>query len=100
MTARVITKDCVVRASQDQVSCDMAGEAAILDLKSGQYYGLNAVGARIWNLIQEPMRVEEILAAILDEYETDAERCETDLLTMLEQLKAKKLIDVRDGSPE
>jgi hypothetical protein len=100
MTADAITKDSVVRASQEQVSCDMAGEAAILDLKSGQYYGLNAVGARIWSLIQEPKRVEEILAALLEEFETDAERCETDLLTMLEQLNAKKLIEVRDGTAE
>ena len=41
-------------ATKDQVSCDLAGEAAILNIKSGVYYGLDPVGARIWNLMQEP----------------------------------------------
>jgi len=43
--------------SKDQVSCDLAGEAAILNLKNGVYYGLDPVGARIWNLIQEPRKL-------------------------------------------
>jgi hypothetical protein len=34
-----------IRLSQNQVSCNLGGEAAILNLKSGIYFGLNPVGA-------------------------------------------------------
>jgi hypothetical protein len=47
-----IAKTSTVVAAKDQVSCDLAGEAVILNLKSGIYYGLNPVAARVWSLIQ------------------------------------------------
>jgi|SRR5665213_1697808 len=46
--------------AKDQVSCDLAGQAAIPNIKSGVYYGLDPVGARIWTLMQEPREVSEI----------------------------------------
>src|SRR5712692_9270844 len=88
----------VVTAAKDQVSCDLAGEAAILNLKSGVYYGLDPVGARIWKLIQEPRSVDEIRKALLDEYDVEPERCQSDLLALLEKLQAEGLIEVQDGA--
>jgi hypothetical protein len=86
----------VVVAVPDQVSCDLAGEAAVLSLKSGTYYGLNPVGARIWSLLQQSRTVGEIRDAILAEYEVEPRRCEEDLFTLLDQLAAEGLIVVRD----
>jgi hypothetical protein len=62
----------IVVAVKDQLSCDLAGEAVILNLKSGMYYGLDPVGARIWQLIQVPMAVKHIQDTILDEYDVEA----------------------------
>jgi hypothetical protein len=86
----------IVVAARGQVSCDLAGEAAILDIKSGIYYGLNAVGARIWNLIQEPQLVDAICATILEEYDVEPDRCARDILTLLQELLANGLIEVRN----
>jgi Coenzyme PQQ synthesis protein D (PqqD) len=55
-----ISDRSVVAAAKDQVSCDLAGEAAILNIKNGVYYCLDPVGARIWSLMQEPRAVAEI----------------------------------------
>ena len=71
---------------------------AVLNLKNGVYYGLDEVGARIWNLIQEPKAVSEIRDVLLDEYEVEPERCERDLLTLLEELVAENLVEARDGT--
>ena len=57
---RTIQLDSVVVATKDQVSCDLKGEAVILNFKNGVYYGLNTVGARIWQALQEPKRVAEL----------------------------------------
>ena len=85
----------IVVATKDQASADLAGEAVILNLESGVYYGLDAVGARIWNLIQEPRTVNEIRDALLEEYEVEPDRCERDIVALLEQLADAGLIEIR-----
>jgi hypothetical protein len=90
----VVSGDSTVVAAKDQVSSDLGGEVAILDLKAGVYYGLDAVGARIWSLIQEPRTVNEIRNILLEEYEVEPERCERDLLVLLQRLADERLIEV------
>lgn len=85
-----------VVVAKDQLSCDLSGEAAILNLKNGVYYGLDPVGARIWNLIQEPKTVNEIRDAILEEYDVDPDLCESDLFKLLQKLAEEGLIEVKD----
>jgi hypothetical protein len=99
MSATISDRSVVV-ATKDQVSCDLAGEAAILNIKNGVYYGLDPVGARIWNLVQEPRAVAEIQNAITSEYDVEPERCARDLVDLLEKLLAEGLIEVKDGSSD
>lgn len=93
-----ISDRSVVVVAKDQVSCDLAGEAAILNVKNGVYYGLDPVGARIWSLIQEPRAVAEIQNAITSEYDVDPERARLDLVGLLEKLLAEGLIEVKDNA--
>lgn len=99
MVKRVVSADTIVVAAREQVSSDLGGEVAILDLKSGVYYGLDAVGARIWSLIQEPRTVREIHDIIISEYEVEAHRCKHDLVMLLQDLAEQELIEIRDGTP-
>jgi Coenzyme PQQ synthesis protein D (PqqD) len=89
-----ISRQSTVVAAKGQVSCDLVDEAVILDLHSAIYYGLNPVGARVWSLIQKPKAVGALLDTLLDEYDVETERCETDLLALLEDLKSRELIVV------
>ena len=82
-------------ASKDQVFCDLAGEAAILNLKNSVYYGLDTVGARIWTLVQEPITVGAVRDTILREYVVEPEQCERDLLDLLRKLAAEGLIEIK-----
>lgn len=88
----------IVIAAEGQVSCDVAGETVLLSLKSGEYYGLNAVATRIWDLIQAPKTVNEVLHVLLEEYDIEPERCERELLTLLRALVDKGLIEVNNGT--
>lgn len=93
-----LSKHSVVVAVREQVSCDLGGEAAILNVQSGVYYGLDTVGARIWSLIQQPRSVEAVYEALISEYDVEPKRCELDLTALLERLLAEGLIEVR-GCP-
>ena len=95
MTHSISIHSTVV-AAKDQLSCDLAGEAAILNLANGVYYGLDPVGARIWNLIRESKTLIEIRDAILNEYDVAPGRCESDLLALLQKLADEGLTEVKD----
>jgi hypothetical protein len=76
----------------------MGGEMVVLDLKSGCYYGLDAVGARVWALIEQPASLSVIRDAIMAEYEVDAERCERDIQAFLDKMQAVGLVEVSHES--
>jgi hypothetical protein len=83
-----------VVVSSQQVSCPLGDESAILNLKNSVYYGMNPVGATVWNLLKEPKTVAEIRDAIIEEYEVEEARCEQDLFALLEEMRGEGLIEV------
>lgn len=85
----------VVVVSPRQISSALGAEQAILQLDSGKYYGLNPVGARIWELVAEPRRIGDILTVLLAEYEVPADRCRADLVAIVQKLLQAGLIEVR-----
>jgi hypothetical protein len=88
----------VVVATAEQVIGDLNdGHLVILNLRNGGYYGLNSVGGRILQLIQDPMTVGELQARLMTEYEVDADSCRSDLVALLEQLAAHQLIAIHNG---
>ena len=84
----------IVVAASEQVSCPLGEEAAILSLKNSVYYGMNPVGARVWELLKQPKSVAELRDILLEEFEVDEERCGKDLLALLGTLRGEGLIEV------
>ena len=84
----------VINVTKDAVHCDVEDEVVILGLKDGVYYGLNPVGAFIWNLIQKPKTVAEVRDAVLEEYDVSEEVCNSDLQELLTELSDKGLVEV------
>ena len=90
--------DTVVKLTSNQVSCELEGEAVILNLQSGVYYGLDPVGAVIWKLMEEPRTVASVRDAVLEKFEVEAKRCEEDLLSLLEKLSHEGLIETSEAA--
>ena len=91
-TEQTLNSQTRVQASPDQIFADLAGEAAVLNLKSGIYYGLDALGARIWKLMQTPQTIGQIREALLAEYDVDADRCEKDLYRLIQRMREEDLV--------
>ena len=90
--------DAVVTAKQQHVSVDLDGEAVVLDTDAGVYFGIEGVGARVWELVATPCRVGEIYDTLVREYDVEPERCRADLLRFLGELSAQGLLDVGDAA--
>jgi hypothetical protein len=89
-----IAPTTVVKQAKDQLSCNLDDEVAILNMKSTLYFGLNEVGAFIWNSMQEPQPVIEICRAVANRYEIDDAQCQADVVGFLNKLKEAGLIEL------
>jgi len=90
---KALGPDSVVRVSSNQVYSRLGDEVAILELDQGVYYGLNDTGSFLWNLMQKPVRVNEMRAALVEEFDVDADTAGKDLLRVLGDLRDAGLIE-------
>lgn len=74
---------------------DLDGEAVILDISSGTYFGLNAVGASIWQLIEQHGQLSAVLEALSGEFGAPRDVLERDLLALVTQLAEARLGEVK-----
>lgn len=90
--ANVVLSDRIA-ASDDVVAREVGGEMVLLDLASGTYFGLNEVGGRIWQLIDEQSRsVEDICDIIEAEFEVSREQLEGDIAALINDLLERNLL--------
>ena len=90
-----ITPDSIVVAAKDQISTQVDDEAALLNLKTGVYFGLDPMGAYIWQMLREPMSVQKLTARLQEDYSNiDAEIVANDLRVFLEQMLEAGLVEL------
>ena len=79
--------------SEDVVSREIAGEVVLMDLESGLYFGLDEVGARIWQLLdKEAQDIAAICDAIVAEYDASRDVVEADTMALMSDLLERGLI--------
>ena len=84
--------------SDDVVSCDLDGEAAILNIESGIYYGLDPIGAKIWNSLKNPCKLVDLVEMITSEYDVEEERCKKDLFELVNDLIDNGLVKSNESN--
>jgi len=85
LTSKVVRDPGVVEAEIDH-------EVVAINIETGNCYGLNPVGSRIWNLIAAPVSVGDVCARLVSEYQVQQSACEQQVLSLLEELRAEGLI--------
>jgi hypothetical protein len=79
----------------EQVLARQVGdETVMLDLANGTYFGLDPVGARVWQLLGEGRTLEEVCEAMAGEYEVTRDDIERDVMSLVEELANRGLIVV------
>ena len=81
-----------VRIAQEVLARQVGEETVMLDLAKGAYFGLDPVGARMWQLLAEGKTLAEVRDAIAEEYDAPRDAIERDLLALVDDLKAQGLI--------
>lgn len=74
------------------IAREVMGEMVLLDLGSGTYFGLDPVGARIWELAGSGKDLACVADTILEEYKASREQVEGDILRLVGELRERDLV--------
>ena len=84
----------VVTQSPELVSTNIEGQTALLSILNGAYYGMDRVGSRVWELIEQPRAVAAVVDQLLLEFAVERATCEQHVLTFLQKLADADLLAV------
>ena len=86
--------DSVITKNTEIDDTDLDGEKVMMNLDKGQYFMMNEVGSRIWEIISEPVNVKGIIDTLRSEYEVDEETCKDTVVEFLGKLNNADLISI------
>ena len=87
-----IDKNTRVRVGKNVHVREFDGEMVLLDLDRGEYFGLDALGCRVWKSLAEGKSLAEIADDLAPEHEVEPERLLADLLALVNDLLARGLV--------
>jgi hypothetical protein len=92
-TLRTVSESQPLRVHPSVLFRELGGETVLLNLESGVYYGLDAVGTRAWNLLTTEQRsLSDVCSIMAEEYDVARETLQSDLTVLVEELCEKQLL--------
>ena len=92
INASVLSKNKVITQNQGNIVSDMDGELVMLSIEKGNYYNLGVLGGEIWNLIEKPIIISDLLDKLISQYDVSQQECEEEVLSFLSDLYNEGLI--------
>ena len=78
----------------DLVATEMDGDIVMMSIERGEYYGIDGVGPRVWELLESPVTTADIVKTVCEEFEVDETTCRADMERFLGELQDYKLVGV------
>ena len=90
-----VTRDSRVRRGDEVLHREVGGEAVLVDLGSGRYFGLDEVGTQVWAGMERETSVAALVERVAAEFAVEPERAEKDLIALLRDMAKRGLVKVR-----
>lgn len=74
------------------MTADMNGATVMLDIESGKYFNLGEIGGRIWEILEQPTSVKDLVSILVQEYDVTEEQCLEDIVPFLEKMLNRGLV--------
>ncbi|MFS0861469.1 lasso peptide biosynthesis PqqD family chaperone [Fredinandcohnia sp. 179-A 10B2 NHS] len=94
ITNQDITVNSVVTQAKGNIVSDMGGEKVMLSVTRGKYFNLGEIGGEIWDLMSQPLSVQEIVTQLVTSFDVDSKECEEQVVDFLESLSKEGLIEI------
>src|SRR5262249_2180687 len=94
---QMLNLNCVVQRDPDIIAAEADQDLVMVSITNGLYYGVSDVAREIWEAIETPKRVSELIDNLIATYQIDRSSCEEQTLSFLADLLAERLLQVKDG---
>ncbi len=81
-----LTLNTSLTRDPDLVCAEMDGDLVMMSIENGEYYGIGGVGTRIWELLDQPTTIQQLVETIKTEFDIQEDRCRDDVLSFSEKL--------------
>lgn len=94
MSCQCIQLETIVERNQEIDASDLDGEKVMMDMDRGNYFMLNPIGSRIWDLINEPISVRRLVSLLREEYDVSEDECLEGVKDFLHELHHSNLLNI------
>jgi hypothetical protein len=91
------TNDPLISRGSTLMEAEVDQEMVGLQVESGTCYGFNRTAYRIWQIVEQPLRLSQLCTTLSQEFEVDAAICERDIRPLLDELRDDGLLTMSNG---
>lgn len=86
----------LIKIDENTMTSEVDGEMVLMNVNSGEYFGLDEISSNIWRLIDGKRSFTNIVEELLKEYEVDEETCIKDTRPLLIKLLNLQFLKFQD----
>jgi Coenzyme PQQ synthesis protein D (PqqD) len=88
-----ITTETIVRRKPDALFAAAGGDVVLMSIEQGKYLGLDDIGTEIWQLMEQPIAVRALCAALAEKFDGEPAVIERDVSALLDQLISFAMVE-------
>jgi hypothetical protein len=93
----MLTLNSIIQRDPEVISAEADQDLVMVSIATGHYYGLSEVAREIWEGIERPKRIADLVEDLAASYHIDRPTCEDQTLSFLEALLDEGLLQVKHG---
>jgi len=94
----MLNLDCIVQRDPDVIAAEADQDLVMVSIANGFYYGVSDVAREIWDAIERPKKISDLIDDLAATYNIDRSTCEEETLSFLEHLLSEQLLQVKNGT--
>lgn len=91
-----LARQLPLRRDPKLISAPMDGELVMMSEEADAYYGLGGIGPRIWDLLEQPISLNQLTVQLCEEFDVDEATCREDAAAFIGELINAKLVHIAD----
>jgi hypothetical protein len=91
-----LTNKTTLKRNPEIISSKIDDEVVMMSIEEGKYFGLDPIGSIIWELLEEPLSLENIIPKLVEEFDVDEEQCFQDSSSFILDMLNKKTLLIQE----
>lgn len=82
----------IFKRNNETISGRLDNEMVMMDIQKGKYFALNPVATRIWDLLEQPLTMDQLCNQLMEQYAVDQPTCQREVANLLDEMERLGLI--------